>query len=100
MPSPPTPDQLLREAARSEPEPPAAERSRSSVLLLVAAVLVVLLSGGWIAQLHLRAHAANLRANHILQADRSLHEVEVLRLRGRAGELGLFEAATQGDVSW
>jgi diguanylate cyclase (GGDEF)-like protein/PAS domain S-box-containing protein len=96
----PTPDQLLREAARDEPAPPEPERARSSALLLVAAVVVVLLSGGWIAQMHLRAHAANLRANHIVQADRSLHEMEILRLRGRAGDLGISEAAVQDDASW
>ena len=93
---------VAAEVAATPDEPRAAPRRRAvrgtrrPATLLAAALVVV---GGWTATaatLHLKANRERQRTLELVQGDRHLHELELLRGRTLAGDMTSVQAARTG----
>jgi diguanylate cyclase (GGDEF)-like protein/PAS domain S-box-containing protein len=82
------------------PAPRAPARRLRPVALLAAALVVLAAWSGWVASLHRQAQREQEREVQLLAADRSLHELELMRWRVVTGDLELEAGRAAANTIW
>jgi diguanylate cyclase (GGDEF)-like protein len=105
--SSPADDVLAATAAAAAARPQASEtadrprvRRGRPAALLAAALVVLLCWSGWVASLHRKAQREKEREVQMLEADRSLHEIELLRWRVVTGDVALEPGKAAAREIW